>query len=210
MTDYELIVQCKAGSEKAMTDLFFQYGGFLRKRYYYFLRLCPTLVMDFEDFQSEAYFCFRKAVRYVKLEKITNPSAWKFMTPFMWFIDNLVNKLVRQLGDSCGDVYFSVPVSKSGEANEDVGFLDFLTKETEFESTPEKLALQSIASERFMKTLKPVEQKILKIYCDLPREDTTLIMKRIAKEMGCSKAWVHLCVSKAKKRFKEDMQFLAY
>lgn len=210
MTDYELIVSCKQGSNRAMETLFFRYQNFLKKRYSHFIKLCPTRIIDFDDFQSEAFIWFKKAVVYVKLERITAPEKWRFLTPYMWFVDNMVTAFVKEHRESLDEILLSTPVHHAQDICADVQMFDTLSLETEFDALPEKLACQEVVTESFMRSLTMEERRIVEAYRKTTEPQKTLIVKSIAKELGCSKQWLYIQLARIRTKFRQEMSCMAY
>ena len=206
MTDYDLVVDCKEGSQKALGNLFFRYENFLKKKYGTFHKRCPTVTMDYEDFQNEAYEWFLKAVNYTDPAKITCPEKWQFMTPYMWYVNNMITSLVSKEQSSCSDILLSTPVGKDDCAS----MFDTLTVEGEFDSTPEKLALQQTLAENFLKSLTPKQRIIYEMYRKSKEPKKSLIIRGIAAELGCTRQWVYMCIAQARKKFLKEMSFLIY
>lgn len=208
MTDFDLVVDCKSGSQKALGNLFFRYENFLKKKYGTFHRRCPTVTMEFEDFRNEAYEWFIKAVNYTDPAKITCPEKWQFMTPYMWYVNNMITSLVSKEQDTCSDVLLSTPVGKDMDNCTDM--FETLSLEGEFDSTTEKFALQRTLVERFLKSLTPKQKIIYEMYRKSPEYKKSKIIKGIAADLGCSRQWVYMCIAQARKKFLKELGSLYY
>lgn len=206
MTDYELIVKCKEGSKKAHTELFFKYAPLLKKKFKAFRMRCPHSVLEFEDFQSEAYLWFMKAVNYVELDRLTAPSTWRFLTPYIWFVNNMIEDLVKSQRPHDSDVYLSTPIETGENATE---LMDFVSREGEFDSTSEKTAFQTMVAEEFYRSLSPSERALLDALNKSSHIKKTLIIKSAASELGCSKQWIYTQLAKIRTRFQETISCYA-
>jgi hypothetical protein len=208
MTDYELILKCKAESGNQFKEkLFFRYMPFLIKRYNRFVKVHGEHILDLEDYQNEAYEWFLKAVSYVNPAKLTMPASWKFLTPYMWYLDAMNTRLYKAHKKGITTVSLYEPyIATNGET---LSLIDTLPSEHDsVYSAPERLAYQTLAAGGFEKTFSPTETIIFEMYKKSTERAKTLIITSIANKLGCTTKWVYFRMSAVRKRMKTYLSFL--
>ncbi len=94
-SDYNLVIQAKAGNQKSKLELFNKYEGLIKKKYLVFRLLGEYTVIDYNDFKSESFFSFMSALDYVDISKIVNPEKWKFLGVFSWYLSTLLKNQIE-------------------------------------------------------------------------------------------------------------------
>ena len=98
-SDRSLIKGAKAGDPQSERVLWDRYQNLVHKHYHIMERQMnhsPQVKEQRDDFYSESYLAFRKAVRAVDLEKIRD-DKWKFVGYFRFYIMNLRNDMINQI-----------------------------------------------------------------------------------------------------------------
>jgi hypothetical protein len=114
MTERELVALAKKNNEQALLTLWNKYDKLVHKHWHVLRRQLNTssIIMDYkDDFYSDAYIAFRKAVAAVDLKKI-NDDNWKLLGYFGWYLQtlrtNLVKSVIRKY-DNEESLYISNP-----------------------------------------------------------------------------------------------------
>lgn len=95
--DYVLVSDAKKGKRSAETALFNRYLPFVYKHYAKFRRTIKfnTDPLEKEEFVSEAYIEFRRALNYADLAKVYDAQEWKFLGVYGYYLSSLRNRLIR-------------------------------------------------------------------------------------------------------------------
>jgi hypothetical protein len=205
MNDYSLILLCKKGNQKAQLELFHKYERYLHKKYASFKRNLLYNYITFDDFKNEAFLWFMKAINYTNPDKITSPSKWQFLTPYMYYINNMLVNLTTQTKSY--NVIPNTPLlelDRTIETNKEIDqeFIDTLSRDTEFDDSVSRKVIEKIQTEEFIKTLSPFQTNIMKSAEVLERNKVPSI-DTLAKRFKISKAWMACKVHDIKVKFKK-------
>jgi hypothetical protein len=205
-TDYELICECKKEKSKSYLILFNRYKPYLSKRYYQMKRLIKDKrnIIEFKDFVQEAFFYFDQAVDYTNLNKITDPKHWKFLTPYMYFIRNLIKIQVSKTNKELTIIkdnpkYFS-------DFSKDV--LDLLELKDEYSINPYENIIQKEAVISFKKSLSESELNMCETLENLVSKNSKSTIKEASKILGCSSGWGYLICRKIKNKYNKETFFV--
>lgn len=91
----ELVMQAKKGGA-AEYQLFSQYENLIHKHYHILRKQLKTIPFDRDDFYSEAYISFRKALKAVDPVKIEADDKWKFIGYFRFYLQGLRASIIRE------------------------------------------------------------------------------------------------------------------
>lgn len=168
-TDFELVMEIKNGNEKSLVELYMRY----QSQIYKYASKCKSFLRseEIEDFKSDAFFSLQTAVKYFKLEKITDPDNWKFCGIFKYF-------LLKQ--------YYAY--YKKYKVNV---HLDYLENDMNFSYHDEPLL--DMCKQNFFNQLTNEQKDILR-----DRRNGKTI-NEIRNKYGKSFGWVHTQIYKAKK-----------
>lgn len=183
LSDLELIRRYKeTNEERYKTILYERYKNLVKKLYYKGLSWQKN-VLDIEDFLQEAYFVCEKAINYVNFDKITDLNTWHFMSTYRYFLLSKINKL-------------NLKEIKTSSVGTDVHDLIKLGKLTlKHNESP----IDNLIFENFLQTLPEKERYICFSRYNIGKE--TITMRKLAKELNCSKSWVLLLDKNIKKKW---------
>lgn len=178
--DYDLVKDAQSGDRKAIEGLFNQYRPFIGKKYFAACKSCGGFSAEYElnDFMSEGYIAYLKALKYTNLAKITDKENWKFLGVLMWFITTMKNSMVHKLLKRSGDLPIYTPDTTNTE--------DPLSeKELTYPGISlEEEVCQKDVVERFYQTLTPYESELILRRTDLDEKGYPYPIAKIAKERG--------------------------
>lgn len=178
LNDVELVARIQETQDKyASSILYKRYQGLIVNYGIRFLRQCNRS-FDFDlldDFISDAYFSFRKAVKYVDLDKIYDRNKWKFHYVFIFFLKNQQRKYRKEAIER----YETLSCIKDKDASLlSYDWIDYYDPEKEMNN--------------LMRHLTKDQQKILNY------RQLGLTIQDIADKLNKSSTTIHRCIKKAK------------
>ena len=205
MDDYSLIVLCKEGDEKAKLNLFERYRKFLVKKFHIFKRMNPLSSIELSDFCDEAFIWFLKAVEYVDLTVIYDRVSWHFLTPYSYYINNMMTDLLRKEQNYCphSKDHIDYPFSLNSPAyskEEDEKNSEELIDSIPYNDRIEEKVIEKEGCNLFLQTLSPLEKEIFgesQILSNgkIPNLDI------LANRFGISRAWMAKKIKSVREKF---------
>lgn len=214
--DYSLIVKCKKGDQKAQLELFHRYHNFLLKKYNFLRKKTTSILFDeFEDFEAEAFVYFLKAVDYTNLSKLYDPKKWKFLTPYMYFINNMITDFLNQ--ERLGETTVLTPEgqkikikNKTLSLNDHIKFngktdgteyVDYLKVNDEEDPIPRQV-IEKLGCESFINTLNAEQKVIFKKMQQKTTDGKAPTILELAQQLGISRPWMALKIRELKSKYR--------
>jgi len=184
ITDYELLINAKNNHTESINTLYHRYIPLISK---HSNRIYKGNCFDAGDYAQDAFIRFIRAVKFVKLDKISNKFSWKFYQAFEWFLLNLDKKYRKIQYEEYFIESHSHHVEQDDNRSEDYdSHLTFIDHNlTEWERTADKQA--------FFKKLTPIQKNILQ------RRQSDQTIMSIAKDLDVSYGTIHRHIYLAKK-----------
>lgn len=214
--DYSLMIKCKKGDQKAQLELFHKYHNYLLKKYNSLRKRATSILFDdFEDFESEAFVYFLAAVKYTDLSKLYDPKHWKFLTPYMYFINNMITSLLNQerLGEKEVVTEDGRSIKIRGEIlslNDHVRFdgkmdgteyIDYIKFNNEEDPIPRQ-TIEKMGCESFLTTLDTEEKQIVKQMQEGYGNGKSLTILQLAEQFGISRPWMAIKLKNLKNKYR--------
>jgi hypothetical protein len=198
VNDYSLMIKCKDGDQKAQLALFHRYHNYLLKKYNALKKKRSSIFFDnFEDFESEAFVYFLAAVDYTDLSRLDEPNKWKFLTPYMWFIGNMITKFLDQDPETLS---LNEPVKFNGKTD-GTEYVDYIKFNDEEDPIPRRV-LEEMGCEAFVNTLGVEEKLIMKRMLEKNDEGKTPTLLELAQKFGISRPWMAVKIKNLREKYR--------
>jgi hypothetical protein len=180
-TDYELTISAKNGDRKAEEELFTRYAPFAYKHYAKVKKDVFGISLEKEEFLSESYFEFKRALTYANPEKIYDQENWKFLGVFGYFLNSYRDRVMKET------LKHSVegPLLVSGDEGEEYCVVDAQLSSTT-ESQPERAAIEKDQCSRFYKRLTLDEKRVLDERIRVRLRGKPTALTTVAENLGYS------------------------
>jgi len=180
ISDYDLVSIAKTGNKKASEELFFRYKPFVNKHFTKIKKEVHGVTLDSNDFLSEAYFEFLKALKYTNLEKVYDSTSWKFLGVYGYFLNGLRKRLRTEVLRK-GELETSLTWNSEDESiEEDIPDHDSLGSQQEKELEEKDMC------KRFYESLTKDELKVLKERTKIKEKGKPMTLMDIAAKLQCS------------------------
>lgn len=202
-TDRVLITSAKAGDIRAERTLWDRYQNLIHKNYHIMerqLNHSPQVREERDDFYSDSYIAFRKAVKAIDLEKIRD-DKWKFLGYFRFYMMNLrndtINRVIKQYRRER-------PMTIATESDQELDRSDRLVAHQESsDETSTEAILNRITEEQAVKTCFQKWDDRRKTIFNKKREG--LSNTEIAKKLEVNPATITYYLQSMKKDFEEAL-----